>query len=142
MATVRERTLMMNNLTCLLQSLIGKSTKVELRNEKTVYGHVESVDSLMNTVMVNAKLVDVFQESTFFETMYIQGKNIRFVHIPDSINIAREIHTQIDVLRRPLRHEEGNKKLGKDKLRIRLRKEKELRDAAKASIGGVVKGSI
>lgn len=41
----QERFLSLNGLVCLAQSLEGKYTTVDLRNEISVYGQIEDVDA-------------------------------------------------------------------------------------------------
>jgi len=53
----RERAKLLNSLTILLKGLEGEVTTIELRNESSVRGRIDSVDYLMNTTFTNAVLI-------------------------------------------------------------------------------------
>ena len=79
------------SLVCLLQGMQGKTFRIELRNNgKAVYGRLDSIDYAMNCNLSNGYLETVENgrtERTPFNEFYLQGKNIRYVLIPDCVSI-------------------------------------------------------
>ena len=95
MATAREKFKFQNTLLCLLKGLIGRKVVVELRNEHSVVGTIEDVDWLMNTSMTHARYTTPDGRIMAFEQFYIQGRNIRFVQIPNYVDIMETINTEL-----------------------------------------------
>ncbi|XP_077977762.1 U7 snRNA-associated Sm-like protein LSm10 [Glandiceps talaboti] len=93
--SLRERFHSENTLVCLLQGLRGKQTIVELRNESTVIGTIDSVDAYMNIYMSDVEFVDPKGSISKFADFFVQGKMVRFVQIPDDVNITDTIKNQI-----------------------------------------------
>jgi len=120
--TARERARTLNTLTCLLKGVVGHVTTIDLRNESSIRGRVMSVDSCMNmtlkgavfsspsvahgvsTTPVQDSLADgrdghVCSDGTIkYAEFYVQGTNIRYVHIPDSLDITLTIEEQLSQL--------------------------------------------
>lgn len=94
-----ERESSSKTLTSLLQSLEGERTVVELRNDSVIVGVINNVDSNMNI-----ELVDVsFNRNRFgiersYEKFFVAAKHIRYVHIPDHINIAETLEKRLNTL--------------------------------------------
>ena len=96
MAGGRERAVAERSLVCLLQAVEGHRTIVELRNESSAEGLIENVDGFMNVRMSNVKFTkgnggDVVD----FPTMFIHGRQIRYVQIPDYIDMRKAIEEQL-----------------------------------------------
>uniref|UniRef100_A0A2R5LP17 Putative small nuclear ribonucleoprotein smd1 n=1 Tax=Ornithodoros turicata TaxID=34597 RepID=A0A2R5LP17_9ACAR len=92
MATPKERALSSKCLVVLLQSLVGMETTVELRNECIVQGKIESVDCYMNVDMTDARLTTPnSEEGHQMEQFFVQGQQIRYVHIPDEVDVGATI---------------------------------------------------
>lgn len=53
----------------------------------------------MNIHMSNVTFNGPFGEHQNFSFFFIQGKQIRFVHIPDELNIIEAIKSQLNVIR-------------------------------------------
>ena len=90
METNREKYFISNSMICLLKAVEGKETVVELRNDRIVDGHIDRVDGYMNITMsdVTLKLPLVGTERKF-DSFYVTGSNIRYVHIPDEIDMRK-----------------------------------------------------
>lgn len=101
MATDRERFKIRNSLICLLKAVEEKVTTVELRNESSVSGYVVHVDAYMNVTMKDVSFRNFKGKVTRFENFFVQGVNIRFVQIPDEIDMkkALEYHANLDRMR-------------------------------------------
>lgn len=96
MASGRERATSERTLVCLLQALQGHRTTVELRNESSAEGVIKNVDGFMNISMSDVKFSKQSgQEVLDFPTMFIQGKQIRYVQIPDFIDMRKAIEEQL-----------------------------------------------
>ena len=101
MAGGRERAESERTLVCLLQAVQGHRTIVELRNESFAEGRVENVDGFMNISMSDVKFVkgesgEVIQ----FPSMFIHGRQIRYVQIPDIIDMRKAIEEQLSKIGR------------------------------------------
>lgn len=98
--SIAERTISENSLVLLLQGLHGQVTTVELRDEGTARGRILNVDAFMNVrledVLYRDRRGDVSQMTDFF----ITGRNVRYVHIPDHVDIATTIQSQLEKIRR------------------------------------------
>ena len=87
METARERFFATNTMILLLKVLEGKRTTIELHNEKEVTGRVVTVDGFMNITMANVTFRSSTQPTKRFDQFFVSGKTIRYVHIPDEINM-------------------------------------------------------
>ncbi|XP_074645805.1 U7 snRNA-associated Sm-like protein LSm10 [Tubulanus polymorphus] len=94
--TLREKVIVQNSLLCLLKGIQGRITVVELRNESEVCGRIDYVDAFMNTNMSNVVFSDPFGKETKMDVFYVRGKNIRYVQIPDDVNILQTIKQTLD----------------------------------------------
>ena len=96
MASGRERATSERTLVCLLQAVQGHRTIIELRNESSAEGLIDNVDGFMNISMSDVKFSKQNgQEVMDFPTMFIQGKQIRYVEIPDYIDMRKAIEEQL-----------------------------------------------
>ena len=92
METPREKYFIANSMVCLLKAVEGMGTVVELRDEKVAEGHIESVDGFMNINMTDVTLkFPITGEVQKFDSFFINGKTIRYVHIPDEVDIKRSM---------------------------------------------------
>ena len=95
MAGGQERTLARRTLICLLQAVQGFSTTVELRNESSIEGIIHHVDGFMNITMNEVRFTKPDGDVLEFPTMFVHGRQIRFVHIPDEIDMRSAIEQQL-----------------------------------------------
>ena len=98
----RERAQSAKTLICLLQSLQGMKTKIELRNDHYLIGTIKSVDGYMNIEVENAKMYslneDEGEQIGQFEYFFIKGTRIRYVHIPDQVDVIKNIEKQLGTI--------------------------------------------
>ncbi|KAG8039119.1 hypothetical protein G9C98_003426 [Cotesia typhae] len=80
-----EKFALYNNLSILLQAVKGYKTTIDLRNESYVYGTVEETDAFMNVTMKNSFFTNSNGETVKFDTLFVQSRNIRCVHIPANV---------------------------------------------------------
>lgn len=92
METAREKYFITNSMICLLKAVEGMETTVELRDEKIVEGQIDQVDGFMNINMSNVKLkLPLTGEEKKFDSFFVNGRTIRYVHIPDEIDMKRSM---------------------------------------------------
>ena len=101
-----ERASFEKSLCCLLKELGGIYTTIELKNEIQIKGKVDHIDGFMNVSMSDVFYEKPYSARLHFTNIKIHGKQIRFVHIPDQINIQKAITNQLD------KNRHDNKKYG------------------------------
>ncbi|XP_050924156.1 U7 snRNA-associated Sm-like protein LSm10 [Lates calcarifer] len=84
----------------LLQGLQGEVTTVDLRNESTARGRVVNVDAFMNVRLEDVLYRDWRGQVTRLQDLFITGRNIRYVHIPDHVDIMKTIQSQLAKIHR------------------------------------------
>lgn len=78
-----ERTLL-----CVIKALQGLNILVELQNDICIRGVLDDCDDAMNVTIKDASMEDVEGNEKKLPLIFIRGSNIRFVHIPDSVNVS------------------------------------------------------
>lgn len=94
-SSIRERTIAENSLVVLLQGLQGQVTTVELRDESSVRGRVINVDAFMNIRLEDVYYRDRRGRLARLQDMFVTGRNVRYVHIPDHMDIMKTIQGQL-----------------------------------------------
>jgi small nuclear ribonucleoprotein (snRNP)-like protein len=102
MLTPKDKAILCNSLIGIVKGCEGKRIQIDLRNELHILGKLESVTSEMNVVMSDAYLTLPYQSKNqkdqikrHYDEIIIRGCNIRFVHIPDEIDLIKTLHNQI-----------------------------------------------
>ncbi|KAF0024427.1 hypothetical protein F2P81_023229 [Scophthalmus maximus] len=98
--SIRERTIAENSMVVLLQGLQGEVTTVDMRNESTARGRVVNVDAFMNVRLEEVLYRDRRGRLTELQDLFITGRNVRYVHIPDHIDIMKTIQSQLAKIHR------------------------------------------
>ena len=70
-----------------LMKLSNEVVTIELKNGTIVHGTVTSVDMSMNTHLKSVKMTVKHKNPVKLDTLCIRGNNIRYVILPDSINL-------------------------------------------------------
>ncbi|KAM9496907.1 U7 snRNA-associated Sm-like protein LSm10 [Clarias gariepinus] len=114
--SIAERTISENSLVVLLQGLHGQVTTVELRDESSARGRVLNVDAFMNVRLEDVLYRDRRGKVSEMADLFVTGRNVRYVHIPDQVNIVETIQSQLEKIHR-VRHfkEKGKKEYSKKK---------------------------
>lgn len=99
-SSIRERCIAENSLVVLLQGVQGRVTTVELRDESSARGRVVSVDAFMNIRLSQVQFRDRGGKLSELQDLFITGRNVRFVHIPDDLNIIETIQEQLSRIHR------------------------------------------
>eukprot|EP00047_Mylnosiga_fluctuans_P008653 m.8242 g.8242 ORF g.8242 m.8242 type:complete len:116 (-) comp2267_c0_seq1:188-535(-) len=95
MCTIQDFLAGQRSLVCFLQGMAGVCTTIELRNETTVHGTIETVDALMGMTITDAVLRTLHGEEQHFESFYVIGKHVRYVHVPDDIHVEQTIRNRL-----------------------------------------------
>ncbi|XP_053122767.1 U7 snRNA-associated Sm-like protein LSm10 [Hemicordylus capensis] len=98
--SVKERTISENSLVILLQGLHGRVTTVELRDEGVVVGRIVNVDAFMNIRLSEATFTDRSSHSAWLADLFVTGRNVRYVHIPEDMDIRATIQQQLQLIHR------------------------------------------
>ncbi|XP_062856089.1 U7 snRNA-associated Sm-like protein LSm10 [Trichomycterus rosablanca] len=115
--SIAERTISENSLVLLLQGLHGLVTTVELRDESTARGRVLNVDAFMNVRLEDVLYRDRRGRVSQMADFFITGRNVRYVHIPDHMDIAETIQSQLEKIQRVrfFSDKQGRKEFSKKK---------------------------
>ncbi|XP_029805517.1 U7 snRNA-associated Sm-like protein LSm10 isoform X1 [Suricata suricatta] len=98
--SVKERTISENSLIILLQGLQGQVTTVDLRDESVARGRIDNVDAFMNIRLANVTYTDRWGHQVELDDLFVTGRNVRYVHIPDDVNITATIEQQLQLIHR------------------------------------------
>ncbi|XP_053719240.1 U7 snRNA-associated Sm-like protein LSm10 [Synchiropus splendidus] len=111
--SIQERTITENSMVVLLQGLAGQVTTVDLRNESTARGRVLNVDAYMNVRLKDVLYRDRHGRLSKLADMFITGRNVRYVHIPDQVDIIKTIESQLAKIHRVRNFSTGRKEYPK-----------------------------
>ncbi|XP_031988501.1 LOW QUALITY PROTEIN: U7 snRNA-associated Sm-like protein LSm10 [Corvus moneduloides] len=98
--SVKERTISENSLVILLQWPARHVTTVELRDESAAAGRVTSVDAFMNVRLAEVTFTDRQGTVSHLDELFVTGRNIRYVHIPDEVDIQAPLRRQLQAIHR------------------------------------------
>lgn len=70
-----------------LRKLVREPVTVELKDNTTIKGTVVGVDSAMNTHLRLVSIIEPGKEERRLDNMTIRGASIRYVFLPDVLNI-------------------------------------------------------
>ncbi|XP_044527434.1 U7 snRNA-associated Sm-like protein LSm10 [Gracilinanus agilis] len=98
--SVKERTIAENSLVILLQGLRGLVTTVDLRDETVARGRVDNVDAFMNIRLAEVTYTDRQGQQVHLDDLFVTGRNVRYVHIPDDVDITATIEQQLQAIHR------------------------------------------
>ncbi|NXM79174.1 LSM10 protein, partial [Serilophus lunatus] len=98
--SVKERTIAENSLVLLLQGLCGRVTTVELRDESAAEGRLSSVDAFMNVRLARVTFTDRRGAVSRLDELFVTGRNIRYVHIPQDVDIRATLEEQLRAIHR------------------------------------------
>lgn len=94
METTREKYFINNTMICLLKAIEGRDTCVELQGDVECKGTIVSVDGYMNITMENVKYNSPTRSRTF-DQFFITGRKIRYVHIPDDVDMKQAMERKL-----------------------------------------------
>jgi small nuclear ribonucleoprotein (snRNP)-like protein len=79
-------------LVVFLQALVGQRVKVDLRTEVQLAGRLDGVDNDMTLRMSTLICTSPEGERTRKDRLLVPGKQVRYVHIPDSVDISKTMN--------------------------------------------------
>ncbi|CAM9488530.1 unnamed protein product [Chrysoparadoxa australica] len=89
---------MQRTLAIILQSLRGQSIVLELKNDVEIKGVVDFTDQDMNVSLTSARHVAPDGTVQHFSELFVRGVTVRYVHIPDHINVGKNMHSHMHAL--------------------------------------------
>ncbi|MBN3310905.1 U7 snRNA-associated Sm-like protein LSm10 [Amia ocellicauda] len=105
--SIRERTIAENSLVILLQGIHGQVATVDLRDESVARGRVVNVDAFMNIRLEEVAYTDRRGRFSRLADLFVTGRNVRYVHIPDQVDIIKTVESQLQKIHR-VRHFGGD----------------------------------
>ncbi|GLC37277.1 hypothetical protein PLESTB_001141000 [Pleodorina starrii] len=78
-------------LVCLIKSQVERKVVVELRNDILLRGRLDDVDDFLNMSLSEVIFQTVEGHKVEYESIYVKGRNVRFVHLPRSLDPAKAI---------------------------------------------------
>ncbi|XP_006899604.1 PREDICTED: U7 snRNA-associated Sm-like protein LSm10-like [Elephantulus edwardii] len=82
----------------LLQALQGQITTVDLQDESTSLGRIDNVDAFMNIHLASVTYIECWGHRVELFDLFVTGCNVRYVHIPDAVNITATIEKQLQII--------------------------------------------
>ena len=110
MLNSREKAILSNSLVVILRACLEKELTIDLRNESSISGRVEYVSVDMNLTLSNAVYLKSNGIKINHKQITIRGNQIRFVQIPDSVDMITAIQNQINSTKRIKKYKDSNKK--------------------------------
>ncbi|KAG5897295.1 hypothetical protein JTB14_011460 [Gonioctena quinquepunctata] len=95
LSSKREKFQFFNTLSCLVKSMEGLHTLIDLRNENAVSGKIVKVDGWMNVEMEDVVFYDSRGDEHVFPQFFITKRNLRYVHIPKGFSAVELMKNQI-----------------------------------------------
>ena len=84
------------SLSILLDSMVGNEMRVELKNDTVLQGMLDEVNSNMDLTMFGVRCMRPGAEhAEDMEVMFVSGRMIKYVHIPDHIDIAASMRHHV-----------------------------------------------
>ncbi|KAM9994766.1 hypothetical protein ACTFIY_000956 [Dictyostelium cf. discoideum] len=77
------------SLLCVFTALRGTQITIQLRSNCEIYGTITNVDAYLNIELSDAKLTNRYKNKRdeHVQEILIQSRNIRFIQIPDKIDL-------------------------------------------------------
>lgn len=73
---------------------------MDLRDESTARGRVVNVDAFMNIRLEQVLYRDRRGQLTHLQDLFVTGRNVRYVHIPDHVDIVKTMQGQLAKIHR------------------------------------------
>ncbi|EGC38909.1 hypothetical protein DICPUDRAFT_22541, partial [Dictyostelium purpureum] len=79
------------SLLCVFLALKGTQITIQLRSNCEIYGTIENVDRHLNIELIDATITNRFGKDKY-ELLLVQSRNIRYIHIPDKIDLGHLLY--------------------------------------------------
>jgi len=101
------------NLSIILKSLVGRPVAAELKNNVEVIGELLEADEYMNFTLKNVQESFPNGRCIKFDEMYVKGTSVRYVHLPEELNMSSHVMRYIKDSKMRRRKEHRSKMSGK-----------------------------
>ena len=88
-----------DSLLCFVQALIGMRVVVELRFDTIIRGTLGTVDDHMNLTLSAASMQPLQGTVQNLEFLFVKGRNIRYIHLPGSLNAGQVVESHLTRVR-------------------------------------------
>lgn len=75
------------NINTILKKILNETISIELKNGTLIYGILTKFDKSMNLYLKKVKKSFPYQKSIYFDFVSIRGSMVRYIILPDWINI-------------------------------------------------------
>ncbi|KAH8252966.1 hypothetical protein KR032_002821 [Drosophila birchii] len=115
--SAREKYLVSNTLNCWPVMLQGHSVLIDLHNETSVAGIIDTADGHMTCELSNVVFIDRNGGQHPFDHFMVRNRMIRQIHIPTDLDVEQELRQAMErgVLRRKRVETKGGKRTFKQK---------------------------
>jgi len=86
------------SLACAIQALVGTELLLELRNDTCIRGLLDDCDDAINVIIKDSLIEDVQGVQKKLPLIFVRGSHIRFIHIPQSINMSQAVEDRREML--------------------------------------------
>uniref|UniRef100_A0AAV1UDF8 Sm domain-containing protein n=1 Tax=Peronospora matthiolae TaxID=2874970 RepID=A0AAV1UDF8_9STRA len=87
----RRKTRKPRSLLLLLKSFVGLRVRIDLKNDSVVEGVVQEVVNDMDFTLLDACETKPTGATVMLDEVFVMGKTVLCVHIPDKINISHHL---------------------------------------------------
>ncbi|XP_020814986.1 U7 snRNA-associated Sm-like protein LSm10 [Drosophila serrata] len=115
--SAREKYLVSNTLNCWPVMLQGHSVLIDLHNETSVAGIIDTADGHMTCELSKVVFIDRNGGQHLFDHFMVRNRMIRQIHIPNDLDVEQELRQAMErgVLRRKRIETKGGKRTFKQK---------------------------
>ncbi|KAG6622647.1 U7 snRNA-associated Sm-like protein LSm10 [Phytophthora cinnamomi] len=87
------------SLLLLLKSFVGLRVRIDLKNDSVLEGVVQEVVQDMDFTLLDACETKPNGTKLMLDEVFVMGKTVLYVHIPDRINISQHLQQYTRMLR-------------------------------------------
>ncbi|KAL4160417.1 hypothetical protein KRP22_001056 [Phytophthora ramorum] len=87
------------SLLLLLKSFVGLRVRIDLKNDSVLDGVVQEVLQDMDFTLLDACETKPNGKTLMLDEVFVMGKTVLYVHIPDQINITQHLQQYTRMLR-------------------------------------------
>ncbi|GFR60065.1 U7 snRNA-associated Sm-like protein LSm10 [Elysia marginata] len=92
----RSKFFYFNTMVCLLKAIEGTRVRVEIRNGVKIEGLLVVADASMSLEMTDVTLTPIKGAPVKYGRFYVRGRQIRYVVIPDEVDMLQAMDWQIN----------------------------------------------
>ncbi|CAI5724023.1 hypothetical protein KXD40_001063 [Peronospora effusa] len=95
----RQKTRKIRSLLLLLKSFVGLRIRIDLKNDSVLEGVVQEVVQDMDITLLNVCESKPNGKKLMLDEVFVMGKTVLYVHIPDRINVSQHLLQYTRMLR-------------------------------------------